>query len=94
MATEMFNPPHPGLVLREYLDGMAVTTAARKLHVSRATLSGILNGNKGISPEMSLRLSLALGTHESFWHDMQSNHDLWKAKQKQLPPIERFNVAA
>ena len=54
MATEMFNPPHPGLVLREYLDGISVTLAAQKLHVSRAMLSGILNGSKGISPEMSL----------------------------------------
>jgi len=94
MATEMFNPPHPGLVLREYLEGMAISTAAKKLRVSRATLSGILNGKKGISPEMSLRLSLALGTHESFWYDMQANHDLWKAKQKKLPRIERFRMAA
>ena len=94
MATEMHNPPHPGMVLREYLEGMSVTEAARRLHVSRATLSGILNGSKGISPEMSLRLGLALGTHESFWYDMQANHDLWLAKLKKLPPIERFRPAA
>jgi len=94
MPTEMFNPPHPGLVLREYLQGLSVTDAARKLHVSRATLSGILNGSKGVSPEMSLRLALLLGTHDSFWHDMQSNHDLAKAKKKKLPPIKPIRRAA
>jgi addiction module HigA family antidote len=94
MTTEMYNPPHPGLVLREYLADISVTEAARKLHVSRATLSGILNGNKGISPEMSLRLAKALGTHDSFWHDMQSNYDLWQARRKKLPAIEPFFQAA
>jgi len=94
MATEMFNPPHPGLVLREYLEGLTVTEAARRLHVSRAMLSGILNGSKGVSPEMSLRLGLLLGTHPSFWHDMQSNHDLAQAKKKKLPPIRPIGRAA
>lgn len=94
MATEMYNPPHPGLVLREYLEGLSVTETARKLHVSRATLSGILNGGKGISPEMSLRLGMLLGTHDSFWHDMQSNHDLACAKKKKLPPIKPLRRAA
>ncbi len=64
--TQMFNPPHPGKVLREYLGDMDVTTAARRLRVSRTTLSRILNGAAGISADMSLRLSDALGTHPSF----------------------------
>jgi hypothetical protein len=42
--TQMFNPPHPGKVLREYLGDIDVTTAAKRLHVSRTTLSRILNG--------------------------------------------------
>ena len=45
--TQMFNPPHPGKVLREYLGDIDVTTAARRLHVSRTTLSRILNGAAG-----------------------------------------------
>ncbi len=94
MPTEMFNPPHPGLVLRAYLEGLSVTEAARRLHISRATLSGILNGNKGVSPEMSLRLGKLLGTHESFWHAMQSNYDLAQAKRKKLPPIKPLDRAA
>lgn len=53
----MHNPPHPGEVLREWIpEGMTVTEAASALFVARVTLSKILNGNAGISAEMSLRL--------------------------------------
>ncbi|HUB52517.1 MAG TPA: HigA family addiction module antitoxin, partial [Terracidiphilus sp.] len=62
----MHNPPHPGKVLREYLRDINVTVAARHLHISRTTLSRILNGAAGISADMSLRLSDALGTHPAF----------------------------
>jgi addiction module HigA family antidote len=92
--TEMFNPPHPGKILREYLEEMDVTTAAKRLHVSRATLSRILNGAASISADMSLRLSDALGTHAGFWYDLQTGYDLWRAAHKKRPKIERFDVAA
>ncbi len=92
--TQMFNPPHPGKVLREYLGDKDVTTAAKCLHVSRTTLSRILNGAAGISPDMSLRLSDALGTHASFWYDLQAGYDMWQASHKKRPRIERFDVAA
>jgi addiction module HigA family antidote len=59
----MHNPPHPGKVLREFLGDIDVTSAARHLQVSRAALSRVLNGKAGISADMSLRLSAALGTH-------------------------------
>jgi addiction module HigA family antidote len=90
----MFNPPHPGIVLRDALGDMDVTSAARKLHVSRTTLSRILNGAAGISADMSLRLSDALGTHDSLWYEMQMGYDMWQASQKKRPKIERFNAAA
>ena len=67
MPTDMHNPAHPGQVLQEYLEGMNITRVAKHLHVSRVTLSKILNCRAGISAEMSLRLSAALGTHPSFW---------------------------
>jgi addiction module HigA family antidote len=92
--TQMFNPPHPGKVLREYLGDIDVTTAAKHLHVSRTTLSRILNGAAGISAVMSLRLSDALGTHASFWYDMQAGYDMWQASHKKRPKIERFDIAA
>ncbi len=90
----MYNPAHPGLVLQEYLEGMNITHVARHLHVSRVTLSKILNCRGGISAEMSLRLSAALETHPSFWYDMQSSYELAQAKRKNIPKIAPLNKAA
>ena len=60
----MFNPAHPGKVLREYLGALTVTEAAARLGVTRAALSRILNGSAGISADMALRLEAALGDVE------------------------------
>ena len=90
----MHNPPHPGKVLREFLGNVDVTTAARHLKVSRATLSRILNGKAGISADMSLRLSAAFGTHTAIWYELQTDYDMWRASRKKLPRIEPFNWAA
>lgn len=57
-------------------------------------LSRILNGAAGISADMSLRLSAALGTHESLWYELQMSYDMWPASRRKRPRIERFNVAA
>ena len=71
---KMHNPPHPGEVLRELclnpLD-LTVTEAAKALRVSRKTLSSILNGRAGLSPEMAVRLSLAFGTSAESWMNQQ-----------------------
>jgi addiction module HigA family antidote len=81
----MHNPPHPGEVLRtlclEPL-GLSVTKAAKALGVSRKTLSSILNGRAGISPEMAVRLSIALDTTAESWLNQQSQYDLWQAEQR------------
>ena len=92
--SQMHNPPHPGRVLREYLRDINVSAAARHLRVSRVTLSRILNGAAGISADMSLRLSEALGTNPAFWYDMQASYDMWQARKKRRPKIERFEAAA
>lgn len=72
----MYDPPHPGSVLREYLGNLSVTEAARHLGITRAALSRILNANAGISAEMALRLSEALGTSPDLWIGMQAKYDL------------------
>lgn len=80
----MYNPPHPGEVLRELcLEplGISVTEAASGLGVSRKTLSAILNGRAGISPEMALRLSRAFDTTPESWLNQQVQYDLWKAEK-------------
>ncbi len=59
---EMHPPPHPGEVLREWLADIGVTEAAKRLGVTRAALSRVLNGSAGVSADMDLRLSKALGT--------------------------------
>ncbi len=86
---EMHDPAHPGEVLREYLpESMTVREAAERLGVSRQALSAILNGRAGISAEMDLRLSQALGTTPGFWLRMQMQRDLWVAQQKGVPPVQ------
>ena len=82
---QIFNPAHPGRILREWLGKMRISVAAEKLHVSRVTLSRILNGKPGISAEMSLRLSDALGTNPTFFIDLQTQYDLWQASRKRRP---------
>ena len=81
MAT-MFNPPHPGEVLREWLEGVTVTEAAKRLGVTRVALSRVLNGAAGISPDMDLRLAKALGTTPGTWYGMQHNYDMWHAERR------------
>jgi addiction module HigA family antidote len=80
----MHNPPHPGEILKtlclEPL-GLTVTDAAEALGVSRKTLSSILNGRAGISPEMAIRLSIAFDTTAESWLNQQTQYDLWQAEQ-------------
>lgn len=81
----MHNPPHPGLVVKRMLIDSAelsITEAAKALGVGRVTLSKILNKKSGISPEMAVRLSLALNTSSEMWINMQSMYDLWQAEKK------------
>jgi len=85
----IFNPAHPGEVLKDYLGGMTVKEAAARLRVTRATLSRILNRRAGITAGMSLRLSGALGTSPDFWLKMQGQYDLWHAR-KRTPKVRRF----
>lgn len=91
---QMHNPSHPGRVLREWLGEMPVSDAAARLHVARVTLSRILNGKAGISADMSLRLSEALGTSPTLWIHLQSQYDLWQASRKRRPKIESFKQVA
>jgi antitoxin HigA-1 len=81
----MKNPPHPGQhVLKDCLEplGLSITKAAEILGVTRLTLSNLVNGKNGISPEMSIRLAKAFGGSPEVWLGMQMDYDLAQALKK------------
>jgi antitoxin HigA-1 len=81
----MYDPPHPGEVIKELCLqplGLTVTDAAKGLGISRKTLSALLNGRFGISPEMAIRLSKAFGGSAESWLVQQVQYDLWQVMQK------------
>lgn len=78
-------PLHPGSILKNmYLDplGITVTDFANNIAVARRTVSLLINEHSGISAEMALRLSKALGTTPELWMNMQQTYDLWNAGRK------------
>ena len=84
VVMNMHNPPHPGGIIKEICVeplNLTVTSAAESLGVTRKTLSMLLNGKSGISPEMALRLSKVFGRTPEAWLRLQLQYDLWKAKQ-------------
>ncbi len=96
----MFDPPHPGEIIREFcIDALniTVTDAAKSLGVTRKTLSTLLNAKAGISPEMALRLSKVFGRTPEGWLKLQLQYDLWKAQNKvdlsSLKKIESVQIA-
>ena len=79
------NPPHPGEFIYDvYLEpsGYSCRYLAKQLDVASSTLNRVLKGQSGISPEMALRLSKAIGRTPESWLSMQNNYDLWHAKQQ------------
>ena len=85
----MFNPPHPGLTLRDDVLPalqLTVTQAAQQLGVSRVALSRVLNGRAAISPEMALRIEAWLGVDRGgearLWLAEQNAYDMWQAEQR------------
>lgn len=82
----MFNPAHPGEILKELvIDSLelTITDVAKHLDVSRKTLSKVLNARGSITPEMAVRLELAFGKPSAdHWLRLQNAHDLWKTRQE------------
>jgi len=77
--TRMFNPPHPGEVLRDGVfngTGITITAFAQRIGVTRVTLSNVLNGKNGISADMAVRLAAALGGSAESWLNLQLQYDL------------------
>lgn len=98
--THMRNPPHPGEILRDGVfsdTGITVTEFAKRIGVTRVALSRVLNGRGGISADMALRLTAALGGNAESWLHMQANYDLWQAEKslkKAVAKIQPLKLAA
>lgn len=94
----MHNPPHPGEFIKEiYLDpyDLSIRSLAENLGVASSTLTRIINGQSGISPEMALRLSKSIGRTPESWLAMQHNYDLWQAKSSvDLSSVKEIEFAA
>ncbi|TQV62196.1 MAG: HigA family addiction module antidote protein [Halothiobacillaceae bacterium] len=94
----MHKPPHPGeFITQVYLEPNHISgrELASTLGVAASTLSRVLKGHSGISPEMALRLSKALGRSPESWLAMQYNHDLWRARQRiNLDEVGKITLSA
>jgi addiction module HigA family antidote len=94
----MYNPPHPGEFIQEtYMEpfGLSCRFLAEQLDVAPSTLNRILKRQSGVSPEMSLRLSKALGRSPESWLSMQDSYDLWNAKKTvKLSSVQKVKLDA
>jgi antitoxin HigA-1 len=91
----MKNPPRPGLaVLRECIEplGLTSTDAAAALGVTRNTLSELVNGKRGISPEMAVRLAKVFGGTEQGWLVQQAQYDLAQVRRDHIK-LKRLQLA-
>lgn len=91
-------PLHPGEIIKALCieaTGLNVTEAARRLGVDRTTFSRLINGHAGISPEMAIRLSIALGKPATMWMNLQRDYDLYKVEKiRKKLKIEKITEAA
>jgi addiction module HigA family antidote len=94
------NPKHPGVMVNNLCLKplhLSVSDAAKALKVTRPTLSKLLNGHMGISPEMAIRLSIVFDTSAEFWINLQAAYELWEAEKKRkklgLKPLDNIKAA-
>ena len=94
----MHNPPHPGEFLTTvYLvpNSLSGRELAEKLGVAASTLSRVLKGTSAVSPEMAVRLEMALGRSAESWLAMQAQHDIWLARKKsKVRGVSRVRLTA
>lgn len=94
----MHNPPHPGeFILATYMEpfGISCRFLAERLDVAASTLNRVLKSQSGVSPEMALRLSKALGRSPESWLAMQHAYDLWMARNNlDLKGVKRVDLNA
>ncbi len=91
---EIFNPPHPGLILKDTVlredGGISLTEFADKLGMTRTAISRVVNGKAGISPELAVRLAALMNITAKSWLAMQAAYDLWQIRNKRRPKIRKL----
>jgi len=94
----MHNPPHPGEFLKAtYMEpfNLSCRYLAEQLNVAASTLNRVLKKQSGVSPEMALRLSKALGRSPESWLAMQDAYDLWQVKRSiKLSKVHKVKLDA
>lgn len=94
MYSQMHNPAHPGVLVREYIGERSIGAVAKHIGVARATLSRIMNGSSSITADMSTRLSEAFGVSPDLLLRMQAQYDLWQESQRTRRKIKPLDRAA
>lgn len=91
----MKNPPHPGrVILQECIEplGLSITDAAAALGVTHNTLSELVNGKRGISPEMAVRIATDFGGTEDSWLVQQAQYELAQVRRDRIQ-VRRLQIA-
>jgi len=92
---EMYNPAHPGAVLKDILENVPMTLGELATHIgiSRNTLSRILNEKAAVTPDVSIRLAEAFGQPTpDIWFKIQNKYDFWHAKQAKRRKVRPIKV--
>jgi addiction module HigA family antidote len=90
---QMYDPAHPGMLIRDQMGGRSIAELAKHLGVTRAALSRVINGKAAVSAEMALRLEGAFGIKADLWLRLQIQRDLWVASRKKLKKVTRLQAA-
>jgi addiction module HigA family antidote len=89
---QMFDPAHPGLLIKDQMGDRTVAELAKHLGVTRAALSRVINGKASVSAEMALRLEGAFGIKADLWLRLQIQRDLWVASRKKGKKVARLRT--
>jgi antitoxin HigA-1 len=87
LTMAMKNPPHPGEMIGDEIEalGVSISDAAKALGVTRQQLHNLIAGRSGITPEMAVRLEMAIGGSADTWVRLQTNYDLAQIRNRTIP---------
>ena len=84
IMAETHKPPHPGVLVKEAMEGLglSINAFAKKLDVAPSTIHRIVTERSAISPEMAVRLSITIGQSARLWMQRQAEYDLWHVRKQ------------